>query len=45
MLIGFLAGKSDGSTPQGRPIPIWEDNIKMNLREIGWGLKGMTAPA
>jgi hypothetical protein len=22
---------------EGRPMRIWEDNIKMDLREVGWG--------
>jgi hypothetical protein len=30
-------GKPDGKRPQGRPIHRREDNIKMELREIGWG--------
>jgi hypothetical protein len=28
--------KPEGKTPLGRPRRRWEDNIKMNLREIGW---------
>jgi hypothetical protein len=23
-------------TPLGRPVHGWEDNIRMNVREIGW---------
>jgi hypothetical protein len=30
-------GKPEGKRPLGRPRHRWEDNIKMNLREIGWG--------
>jgi hypothetical protein len=30
-------GKPEGNKPLGRPILRWEDNIKMVLREIGWG--------
>jgi hypothetical protein len=30
-------GKPKGKRPLGRPIRRWEDNIKMDLREIGWG--------
>jgi hypothetical protein len=26
-----------GKRPLGRPRPKWEDNIKMNIKEIGWG--------
>jgi hypothetical protein len=30
----ILAGKPEGKRSLGRR---WEDNIKMDLREIGWG--------
>jgi hypothetical protein len=30
-----LVGKPDGKRPLGRPRRMWEDNIKMGLREIG----------
>jgi hypothetical protein len=30
----FLFGKSEGKRPLGRPRHRWEDNIKMDLREI-----------
>jgi hypothetical protein len=30
-------GKPEGKRPLGRPRLIWVDNIKMDLREIGWG--------
>jgi hypothetical protein len=29
-------GKPKGKRPLGRPRRKWVDNIKMNLREIGW---------
>jgi hypothetical protein len=32
-----LVGKSEGKRPLGRPRRRWEDEIKMDLREIGWG--------
>ena len=32
-----LVGKSDGRRPLGRPRRRWEDNIKMNLQEVGCG--------
>ena len=32
-----LVGKPEGRRPLGRPRCRWEDNIKMNLREVGWG--------
>jgi hypothetical protein len=30
-----LAGMSEGRRPLGRPRSRWDDNIKMDLREIG----------
>jgi hypothetical protein len=30
-------GKPEGKRSLGRPKCRWEDNIKMDLREIGWG--------
>jgi hypothetical protein len=32
-----LVGKPEGKRPLGRPRRRWEDGIKMDLREIGWG--------
>jgi hypothetical protein len=32
-----LVGKPEGKRPLGRPRHRWEDGIKMDLREIGWG--------
>jgi hypothetical protein len=32
----ILMGKSEGKRPLGRPRRRWVDNIKMDLREIGW---------
>jgi hypothetical protein len=32
-----LVGKPEGKIPLGRPGHRWEDGIKMDLREIGWG--------
>jgi hypothetical protein len=32
-----LVGKPEGRRPLGRPRRRWEDNIKIDLREIGWG--------
>jgi hypothetical protein len=32
----ILVGKPEGRTPLGRPRRRWVDNIKMDLREIGW---------
>ena len=34
-----LVGKSEGKRPLGRPRRRWEDNIKMDLQEVGcWGM-------
>ena len=32
-----LIGKPEGKRPLGRPRRRWEDNIKMDLREVGGG--------
>jgi len=32
-----LVGKPEGKRPLGRPRHRWEDNIKMDLREVRWG--------
>jgi hypothetical protein len=32
-----LVGKPQGKRPLERPRRRWEDGIKMDLREIGWG--------
>ena len=34
-----LVGKPEGKRPMGRPRRRWEDNIKMDLQEVGrgWG--------
>ena len=31
-----LVGKPEGKRPLGRPRRRWEDNIKMDLREVGY---------
>jgi hypothetical protein len=33
----IFMGKPERKRPLGRPRRTWEDNIKMDLREIGWG--------
>jgi hypothetical protein len=33
----FLVGKPKGKRPLGRPRRGWKDNIKIDIREIGWG--------
>jgi hypothetical protein len=32
-----LLGKPEGKRLHGRPRPRWEDNIKIDLKEVGWG--------
>jgi hypothetical protein len=32
----ILVGKPEGKRPLGRPRCRWVDNIKMDLREMGW---------
>jgi hypothetical protein len=32
----ILVGNPEGKRPLGRSRRRWEDNIKMDLREIGW---------
>jgi hypothetical protein len=34
-----LMGKQEGKRPLGRPRRRWVDNIKIYLKEIGWGGK------
>jgi len=39
-----LLGKPEGKSSLGRPRRRWEDNIKMDLQEVGrgsWGLDGV----
>jgi hypothetical protein len=38
-----LVGKPEGKRPLERPRRRWEDGIKVDLREIGWGC-GMDSP-
>jgi hypothetical protein len=33
---GVLEGRPEGRRPLGRPRRRWEDNIKMDLQEVGW---------
>jgi hypothetical protein len=32
-----MVGKPEGNRPLGRPRRRWEDRVKMDIREIGWG--------
>jgi hypothetical protein len=38
----ILVGKPEGKRPLGRPRLRWEDNTRMDLREIGWGGMDLT---
>jgi hypothetical protein len=33
----FLVGKPEGKRPLGRPSCRWDDNIKMDIQEVGCG--------
>jgi hypothetical protein len=33
-----LVGKSERESPLGRPKPRWEDNIKVDIQEVGYGV-------
>jgi hypothetical protein len=33
----ILVGKPEGKRPLGRPTCRWADNIKIDLKGIGWG--------
>jgi hypothetical protein len=33
----ILVGRPEGRRPLGRPRRGWEDNINMDLQEVGWG--------
>jgi hypothetical protein len=36
--IPVLMGRPEGKRPLGRPRRVWEDNITMDLQEMGWGM-------
>jgi hypothetical protein len=33
----ILVGRPEGRQPLGRPRRRWEDNIKVDVQEVGWG--------
>jgi hypothetical protein len=35
----ILVGKPEGKRPLGRPRRRWEEGIRINLMEIGWGVR------
>ena len=36
-----LVGKPEGKRKLGRSRHRWEDNIKMDLQKLGWGMDGL----
>ena len=41
----ILKGKPAGNRPSGRPRHGWEDNIRMDLKEIGINMRNWVNPA
>jgi hypothetical protein len=37
-LYKVLVGQPKGRRPLGRPMRRWEDRIRMDIRDIGWGV-------
>jgi hypothetical protein len=37
-VFSVLVGKPEGKRPLERPRRVWEDNIKMDLQEVGSGV-------
>jgi hypothetical protein len=33
----ILVGRPEAMIPRGKPRHRWEENIKMDLQEVGWG--------
>jgi hypothetical protein len=40
----ILVGRPEGKRPFGIPRRRWEDNIKMDLQEVGWGTDWIELP-
>jgi hypothetical protein len=40
-LYRVLVGRPEGKRPLGRPRRRWDDGIRMDLREIVWGVVGL----
>jgi len=38
---GVLMGRPEGRRPLGRPRRRWEESIKMDLQEVGYGRHGL----
>jgi hypothetical protein len=41
-MYNILVGKLEGKRPLGRQRYRWEDGIRMDLREVGWGGGGVS---
>jgi hypothetical protein len=41
---GILVGRLEGRRPLGKPRRRGEDNIKMDLQEVGWGMDWIELP-
>jgi hypothetical protein len=39
--VWFLVGKHEGKRPMGKPRRRWEDNIRMDIQEVGYGGYGL----
>jgi hypothetical protein len=37
-VFSVLVGNPEEKRPLGRPMRRWEDNIKADLQEVGWGM-------
>jgi hypothetical protein len=37
-IVKVLVGKPEGKIPLRRPRCMWEDGIRMDLREMAWGV-------
>jgi hypothetical protein len=40
----ILVGRPEGRRPLGRPRLRWEDNIKMDIQDVGWGTDWIELP-
>jgi hypothetical protein len=42
-LYKVLVGKPEGKRPLERPRSRWKDDIRMDLKEMGWGWRGFSS--
>jgi hypothetical protein len=40
----ILVARPEGRRPLGRTTRRWEDNIKMDLQDVGWGMDWIELP-